>query len=464
MDETMLAFTAIGGILVIGVLGELMLKRYKVSPALILLGIGYVLGPGSGILNMEMLRGMQNLIGPLALMILLFDSGTRMNIRRIFHEGARGVGMGVIASILIIALVAVLWAALYGDFFVGVLLGAVFAGGASGPVVNPLAQGMKLDEETQDFLGIENAASDVVSVVLVITLTASLVSGVFDAAGIAGEALNEFLIATFAGIAAGAAWILVSTFARGAGFFHMLTFAVALLLYVVVQLFGGNGAIGILVFGIMLGNMGEIGKITGIDAFKQDEEMLKFQDEISFMVRTFFFVFLGALMSFGDGKAMILGVVIVVLIYVARRVAIWAVSRGNPVLQKDATKIAALLPRDFGTAVMATYPAGVVLASVALMNPESYESAVAQAGIFPEIAFVAIVTSILFTTVESYLRTREDELWKTNIKYDRGKALEEQEAVAAREAKEKRANLKRTDKEELEDEILEDETKGKKKG
>jgi potassium/hydrogen antiporter len=345
MDEAMLAFTAIGGILLIGFIGELIFKKYNISPALILLGIGYLLGPGSGFLDIDFLKEMQDLIGPLALIILLFGSGTSMNIQKIFREGMRALGMGLLVSILIILLVACLWAFLYGNFFVGILLGAVFAGGATEAMAHPLAERMKLDEETDTFLEMESAVSDVFSVVLVITLTASLVSGFFDAAGIAGEVVNEFVIAAIIGVVVGAVWILVGIFARGTGFFHMLTFGVALLLYVVVLMFGGDGLIGVLVFGIMLGNMGEFGKMTGISSLKRDEEMLKFQEELSFMVRTFFFVFLGALMSFGNLKAIAVGVAIVFIIFLARNVAVSLMTKGNRVLEKDAHKLAAIVPR-----------------------------------------------------------------------------------------------------------------------
>jgi cell volume regulation protein A len=460
MDDTMLAFTAIGGILVIGFIGELILKKYKISPALILLGIGYLLGPGSGFLDIDLLRGMQNLIGPLALIILLFDSGTRMNIQKVFREGVRGLGMGLLVSILIILLVASLWAFLYGNFFVGILLGAVFAGGATSAMAGPLAERMKLDEETNTFFEIECAASDVFSVVLVITLTASIVSGVFDAVGIAGEIVNEFVIAAIIGAIMGAAWILISVFGRGTGFFHMLTFAAALLTYVVVLLFGGDGLIGVLIFGIMVGNMGEFGKMTGISSLKRDDEMLKFQEEISFMVRTFFFVFLGALMSFGNLKAIAVGVAIVLIIFLARNVAVSLMTRGNRVLERDAHKLSAIVPRGFEAAVMAIYPAGAIVASAALMQPEYYESIMSQVGIFPEITFVVIVVSILFTTVESFIRTKEDEV-KPSVNYDAEKELSGEVAASARFAKEKRAKKKNNEVEEVGEDILEDEAKGK---
>ncbi|MEM4272601.1 MAG: cation:proton antiporter [Candidatus Bilamarchaeaceae archaeon] len=301
--------------------------------------------------------------------------------------------------------------------------------------------------------------SDVICVVLVITLTASLISGVFDLVGIAGEVVNEFLVAIICGVIVGAAWIAISALARETAFFHMLTFAVALLLYVVVQVLGGNGAIGVLVFGIMLGNMGEFGRITGINALKEDEEMLRFQAEISFMVRTFFFVFLGALMSFGDLRMIAVGVAIVFIIFVARHVAVSLMTKGNRILEMDAHKLSVLIPRGFGAAVMATYPAGVVAMSAAMMQPEYYESVTSQIRAFPEIAFVVIVLSILFTTLEGYVRTKEDEV-KPSVRYDAEKELSSEVAASARAAKEKRKKRKRTEAEEVEEDILEDEARG----
>lgn len=432
----MISFTILGGILVVGFLGELLFRKYKISPALILLAIGYVLGPGTGFVDIDLLRGLQNLIGPLALMILLFDSGTRMNLRKIIEESARGVGMGLLVGILSIAFVAALWAYIYGDLVVGVLLGAVLAG-TTGAMANPISEGIGLREESAHFQSIESAVTDVLGVVLVITLTSGIIAGAVDFGDIVSGVVNKFSTAAFLGIVAGAVWILLGTRMREQRFFHMLTFAVTLLFYVAVESVGASGAIGVLVFGIMLGNMGEIGRLSGLSTITDDIQMLRFQDEISFMVRTFFFVFLGALVSIGDPQMVLLGAGILVLLFAARKIAVAVSVRGNEKLEKDAKKLEILLPRGFGAAVMATYPMGVLASKAAEMDPQLYERVTSQIAGFSDIAFVVIVGSILVTAIGALFVSGEKK-GKGAIVYDRTKALSRELAARARQAKLKR--------------------------
>lgn len=459
-SETLVSFTILGGILVIGFLGEMLFKRYKISPVLILLAIGYMLGPLTGMVDIDLLRELQSLIGPLALMILLFDSGTRMNLRKLISESARGVAMGLLVGILSIALVAALWTYLFGNVIVGVLLGAILAG-TTGAMVNPVSDGIGLKEETKHFQSIESAITDVLGVVLVITLTSGLISGALDIGSIVSGVVNQFSTAAFLGVVAGAIWMLVGTQMRELKFFHMLTFAVTLLFYVAVESVGASGAIGVLVFGIMLGNMAEIGRATGLTTITNDEEMLKFQDEISFMVRTFFFVFLGALVSIASVDMVFLGIGIIVLLYLARKFSVQLATMGSP-LRADAHKMEILIPRGFGSAVLATYPMGILIQYAAdhpeAMDPQTYAEITAQISGFSDIAFVVIVGSIIVTTFGALQVVREEALHKPKITYEKGADLDKVVVAKVKREKQKRAAKKESSTEDVAMEMLEDDS------
>jgi cell volume regulation protein A len=433
---------------------------------LILLAIGYVLGPGSNMVDIDLLRELQNLIGPLALMILLFDSGTRMNLRKLISESARGVGMGLLVGALSVGFVAALWAYLFGDVVVGVLLGAILAG-TTGAMVNPVAEGIGLKEESKHFQSIESAITDVLSVVLVITLTSGLISGALDIGSIVSGVVNQFSTAAFLGVVAGALWMLVGTQMRELKFFHMLTFAVTLLFYVAVESVGASGAIGVLVFGIMLGNMAEIGRITGLTTISNDEEMLKFQDEISFMVRTFFFVFLGALVSITSMDMVFLGAGILILLFIARKISVWAATAGSEI-REDSRKLEILIPRGFGSAVLATYPMGMLVQYAAehpdAISPERYAGIIGQISGFSDVAFVVIVGSIIVTTFGALNVTREEAMHKPKITYKKGEDLDKLVAVKAQQEKKKRAARKKSAEDFAVDMLEDDSGAGKSAG
>jgi hypothetical protein len=78
----------------------------------------------------------------------------------------------------------------------------------------------------------------------------------------------------------------------------MVTLGVVLVVTATVDFLGGSGPIAILLFGIVLGNCGEIPFLSGPAACGVIEETIKFfHGEVTFFIRTFFFVYIGMLMT-----------------------------------------------------------------------------------------------------------------------------------------------------------------------
>ena len=90
----------------------------------------------------------------------------------------------------------------------------------------------------------------------------------------------------------------------------MLTLAAILVLYYVAELVGARGAITILMFGLVLANMETladrlvwplqvlIGYKLDQAKFVLDEFLKRINEELSFLVRTFFYVLLGLIVDF----------------------------------------------------------------------------------------------------------------------------------------------------------------------
>lgn len=105
-------------------------------------------------------------------------------------------------------------------------------------------------------------------------------------------------------------------------------------------------------------------------------------NELTFMVRSFFFVFVGLLASISQLEYIFFGVVGAILIYVTRI----GVVKG--ILTKKFTKFEnkitqAMIPRGLAAAVMATIPLTM---------------GVEKGDIYPQIVFVIILTSVIITT------------------------------------------------------------------
>ena len=105
--------------------------------------------------------------------------------------------------------------------------------------------------------------------------------------------------------------------------------------------------------------------------------------QVTFLVRSFFFVFVGLLASFAQIEYVIFGVIAALAIYVGRIIITHSVLvRGFSKLDKKVTSV--MIPRGLAAAVLATFPL-----SMGLPNAEAY----------PQIIFFVVITSVIITTI-----------------------------------------------------------------
>lgn len=394
--ETLVAFAILAGIILIGFFGELLFRRFRIPSVLILLATGYILGPITGIVDVNLMVGLQYIFAPLALIILLFDGGIQLNIYRLVHESGRGILLGGLGLLFSIGAIAVIWMMLGNDLLSGLLIGTIVAGTGSAIVI-PIAKGMNISEKARQTLTIESSLTDVISVVLVLSLTGALISGHVTIEGTAQSVIASFSIGAILGGVFGMAWINLSDKLRKLNFYYMLTLAIMLVLYIVTEFMAGSGAIAALVFGVILGNMGEIGKMLRFKDVMQEPKMAQFQDEISFLVRTFFFVFLGIIVNITSMDVIILGVGMTLVLLGTRQAAVWISTAGSDLAQYK-KELGVLMPRGLATAIMATYPASILLENAGVIGYSQFGAIYKELSMFPQIAFVVIVTSIIITT------------------------------------------------------------------
>ena len=189
--------------------------------------------------------------------------------------------------------------------------------------------------------------------------------------GFVREIFHAFWDAMMLAVLAGALWARLLAWLKGQRLSYMLTMAAILVLYYVAEMIGANGAITILLFGLILSNMefliGRMAKpirvLIGYELdqakFVLDEFLKRINEELSFLVRTFFYVLLGLILDFSALTASIavtsLGFFAIVV--VVRGVAAEVCGRMTDAWTgKEKFVIAAMFPRGVATAVMAFLP------------------------------------------------------------------------------------------------------------
>jgi len=162
----------------------------------------------------------------------------------------------------------------------------------------------------------------------------------------------------------------------------MLTLGILFVLFFFARSFGESGALTALVFGLMLGNKKLFSRYL---RFKLPELSAdnSFHEQLTFLVRSFFFVFVGLLASFGRIEYLILGVVMSIVIYIGR-IGVTKISLTKRFSAFDKKVTSVMLPRGLAAAVLATLPL-----TLGLRNAEAY----------PQLVFVIILSTVIITTI-----------------------------------------------------------------
>ena len=375
-------FLLIGMIIFIGFFASILFERTKISDVLLLMLVGIFVGNflrGQYATVIQIFEGAAPIVGTIALIIILFDGGIDLNVFRAFSELSTATWFTFVNFVASAAFSAVLAIGVFGWHPLHALLLGTIIGGTSSAMVLGLMPKIKADEETKTILALEAALTDALCVVFTITIIQLInTPGEFDASFAANQLFGSFAIAAVMALVAGAAWAKTMYNYRGKPFGYMLSMAAVFMLYWAVEAVKASGAIAVLVFGLFLGNWNELAKMfRSQEGFELDEIFRSFQTEVTFFVRTFFFVYLGIVFSLEALKLdfppaglataewlrqfasnlPVAALLLLGLLVLARMIGTAVLLRVKKQLAKDKPLLVFVLPRDLAAAVLATLPA-----------------------------------------------------------------------------------------------------------
>ncbi len=391
-------FAVVGLVILVGFLANLLFRITKIPSVLVLIGIGVVLGPVTGWIADDSLLTIAPYFGAIALLVILFEGGLELEIDHVVRHAPRtAIFTTVVFALSMASVAAVAHLAVGLPLTIALMLGAVL--GATSPAIcMPVVSGLSVRNDVKTVVKLESAMGEVLLIVSVVLLIQSHEAGTSDAAtwiwGFATSLGVALVVASIAGVL----WSRLVGWMGREPLSYMLTLGVTFLLYFVVEELGGSPAIAVLLFGLLLANMqliaNRVGPLVrtafGIDVreeqFVLGQFMVNITAELSFLVRTFFFVYLGLLLDL-SALSWSLGAWILVmfgLLLVSRRAGIALFrSSGGAFSGAEWHAVMALQPRGLATAVVAFLPvqAGIVGAEG-----------------FPLFAFAIIVLSNLYMT------------------------------------------------------------------
>jgi len=337
------------------------LFRYKKIPdVLLLIVIGLILGPFTGIIDQSFFGNLGSVFANITLVIILFEGGTglRMNVLR---SALRGTASLTIINFTISMLVTGLCTLVIFDFdpIRSFMLGA-FLGGTASAIVIPLVNQMKMDVGSKTILILESAVSDVLCIVVGLTLFEAFKLGGLDFGNMLGSIVGGFLFSMIIGLIAGLAWSFMLNRVRTLQNSIFTTPAFVFIVYGISELLGFSGAISALMFGITLANIDLLplpllAKYTKEIPHTFNDTERVFFAEVVFLLKTFFFVYIGISIVLTDYFSLAVGFILTILLYIVRIPTVKMSVRPNLPLE-DRVVMAFMVPKGLAAAVLASLP------------------------------------------------------------------------------------------------------------
>jgi cell volume regulation protein A len=381
--ETITAFVAIGSIIFIGFFGNVFFNRYKIPDVLILIILGMVIGPDilgnrfrlvtdQTMLDLDTFK---DLFLSAALVIILFDGGLSLDVRTVFESMRLSAFMSVLTFIVeMVAIAAMLHFIMDIDFMVSLVLGSI-VGGTTGVVVIPLANKMRIRPQTKAMLIMESVITDVLVIVTTLTIISVIQIGEVSLLAVTRELAVKFLVGGGVGLVAGILWLFVLEKLHNQPLSYMITVAALFLVAGLVEVppISSSGAVAALLFGLVIGNRKFMrNRLSSLSLTTLTEEHIHhFHTEITFFVRTFFFVYLGMSFRFGTftDVHLVAGLLVISIIVLARRITSLMTWKIGDMEKEEANAVFSMMPKGLSAAVLATLPA-VALAGAAVWHDD----------------------------------------------------------------------------------------------
>lgn len=384
MDVAVAAFLVAAVIIILGFLGEEFFKRTSIPDPLLLLLLGVLMGPIFQFFAQDELLAITPYFSALALIIILFDGGLNMKISEAVKNSPRALIMALMGWTLNVLITAALCKVFLGwRLLNGLLLGSIVGGGSS-LIVIALTRKLGVNEEVQTLLSLESILTDVLCTVGAFAAINIILSGEISLEVALSSVGIAFSVGILVGLGFGVIWLFALEKLKGKPNAYMLTLAVLFLTYVVATLLGGSGAISALFLGLIIGNNGSIAKLFKFRAtVSVDEHVRDFHCQISFLIRSFFFVFTGLLFTFSSFSSVLFGLLLT-FAFLGIRFIIIKITTLKSNLHPVETLMTIMFPRGLAAAVLASLPLTMGIPGSEL---------------FPEISFIVILSSILVTTI-----------------------------------------------------------------
>ena len=359
--QTTLIIVFVGVLVFLAHLFAEFFRSQKIPDVLLLILFGLVLGPLTGLIDPQFFGTIGSVFTNITLVVILFEGGTNLRfdvLRNVIKGTASLTTVNFVISTLLVGIVSLV--VFDFDPAFSFMLGA-FIGGTASSIVIPMVGQLKMNRESKTILILESAVGNVLSLVVGLAFFEALKLGQVHFGLMLGRILAGFLISSIIGVAGGIVWSFLIDHMRNLQNSIFTTPAFVFIIYGIAELLGFSGAIAALVFGVTLANTDMVPqpmvqRYTSIVPKSLNEIERVFFAEVVFLLKTFFFVYIGISIILTDFFSIAIGAILTLLLF-AFRIPIVKMSVKPSIPLEDRVTMSMMVPKGLASAVLASLPA-----------------------------------------------------------------------------------------------------------
>jgi Na+:H+ antiporter len=302
-----LLFALLGGLITLAFVANQLFRRTRVPDVIVLMVTGLIMGPLLGLVSGSEFQPVTHALGTLAVILILFEGGLELELQAMLRHFTGSLLLSFLAYVFSLAAIALVMRWSMGISTIAALTVGAVLGCTSSSITLPVLQQIEASTPARVTMILDASLSDTFAILTVGILLDIGRGGGPIATRFVGQLLFVAFISFLLAVLVAFVWSYLLPKVPDHRFWNPLTLAVVLLLYAAAEHIGVSGLITVFFFGIFLANA----RRTELDVVKDSlglefageehhTQVLTFHAELSFLVRTFFFVLLGAVVEFRE--------------------------------------------------------------------------------------------------------------------------------------------------------------------
>jgi cell volume regulation protein A len=358
--EVAVVFFTVAAIMILSFLGDSVSRRILLPNVILLIVVGVICGPVLSLFDRVMLLGVVPILAPLTIAFIGFDAGLGMDLYQALAESRRAVLLSIFGFALSACVVGGFLHLIFNIRWAYAFLLASAWGGVNTATVVAVSQHLKIKAKSLTTLTMASLIDDIVVLVVALMLLNYITLGGLGVWEVSLALVRNSCVSIFVGVIAGVAWLHVLHLSRKAKYVYTFVLAAVLGIYSGTELLGGTGGIAIFIFGLILGNCRSLAqnlrlRVSVDELFAVKEFVGRFHSELTFMITTFFFVFVGLIYVWTGVFPLLLGLAVGLLLHGIRLIVVKA-GTWRSELAGDFPAIGLIVGKGAASAAMSTLP------------------------------------------------------------------------------------------------------------